>query len=150
MSSEDSSSIEDNTVDRWTLARDVGVLQVKLIVDGLRDFILVPVSLVVGIYSLMQSGRQGDNEFYNLLRVGRRSERWINLFGAADRVRAPEVERVNFPQDDIDSLVSKFEDFVVDEYKSGGVTRQAKDHLDQLLRSVNRRRKDPSSEPPAQ
>ena len=81
MSSEDSSSIEDNTVDRWTLARDVGVLQVKLIVDGLRDFILVPVSLVVGIYSLMQSGRQGDNEFYNLLRVGRRSE--------PDRARLP-------------------------------------------------------------
>ena len=150
MSSEDSSSTLDSAVDRWTLARDVGVLQVKLIVDGLRDFILVPISLVFGIYSLMQSGNRGDNEFYKLLRVGRKSERWINLFGAADRVQVPDVGRVNFPQDDIDSLVSKLEGFIVDEYKTGGVTKQAKDHLDQLLRSVNRRRKNPSSEPPAQ
>ncbi|MDH3441136.1 MAG: hypothetical protein OEM63_10310 [Gammaproteobacteria bacterium] len=150
MSSDDLSSTADDAVDRWTLTRDIGVLQVKLIVDGLRDFILVPVSIVVGIYSLMQKGRPGDNEFYNLLRVGRRSERWINLFGAADRVRAPETERVNFPQDDIDSLVKKLEDFVVDEYQSGGVTKQAKDHLDQMLSSIGRRRKRGTSEPPAQ
>lgn len=150
MSSDDLSSAPGDTVDRWTLIRDISLLQVKLIVDGLRDFILVPVSLVVGIYSLAQSGRPGDNEFYNLLRVGRRSERWINLFGAADRVQPPEIERVNFPEEDIDSLVRKLENFVVDEYKSGGVTKQAKDHLDQMLGSVSRRRKRRTSEPPPQ
>ena len=63
---------------------------------------------------------------------------------------ARRIEWVAGNLDDIDSLVSKFEDFVVDEYKSGGVTKQAKDHLDQMLRTVNRRRKKPSSEPPAQ
>lgn len=150
MSSEDLSSAPENTVDRWTLIRDIGVLQVKLIVDGLRDFILVPVSLVVGIISLVQTEKLKDNQFYSLLQVGRKTERWINLFGAADRVQVPGIERVNFPQDDIDSLVAKFEDFVVDEYKSGGVTKQAKDHLDQMLSSVNKRRKRKSSEPPPQ
>lgn len=127
--------------DRWHLIRDIAVLQVKLIVDGLRDFILVPVSLAVGIYSLIRGGDRSRNEFYELLRLGRRSERWINLFEAADRAPEPEVERVRFPDDDIDSLVTRFESFVVDEYKSGGVTKQAKDHLDQLLESVNRRRR---------
>ena len=39
----------DTELDRWTLIRDVAVLQVKLIVDGLRDFILVPISLVAGL-----------------------------------------------------------------------------------------------------
>ena len=68
-------------------------------------------------------------------------DRWINLFGAADRARVPEVERVKFPEDDIDSLVKKFEDFVVDECKSGGVTMQAKDHLGRMLNSVGRRRR---------
>lgn len=151
MSNNESAAGSDGAVDRWTLSRDIAVLQVKLIVDGLRDFILVPISLVVGIYSLVQSGKPRDNEFYDLLRVGRRSERWINLFGAADRVQAPEVERVRFPEDDIDSLVTKFEEFVVDEYKSGGVTRQAKEHLDQMLGTVGRRRRrKSSSEPPPQ
>ena len=150
MSNEDLSPAPENTVDRWTLMRDIGVLQVKLIVDGLRDFILVPVSLVVGIYSLVQTDRPEDNQFYSLLQVGRKSERWINLFGAADRVRVPGIERVNFPQDDIDSLVKRFEDFVVDEYKSGGVTKQAKDHLDQMLNTVSRRRKKSANGPPPQ
>ncbi len=48
---------------------------------------------------------------------------WVNLFGAADRARVSEVGRVKFPEDDIDSLVKKFEDFVVNEYKSDGFTR---------------------------
>ncbi|MGI9262532.1 MAG: hypothetical protein ACR2QR_10880 [Woeseiaceae bacterium] len=150
MSSNQPPAGSNAAVDRWTLSRDIAVLQVKLIVDGLRDFILVPISIVVGLYSLTQTGKPGDNEFYNLLRVGRKSERWINLFGAADRAREPDIERVNFPDDDIDSLVSKFEDFVVDEYKSGGVTKQAKEHLDQMLGSINKRRKRRSSESPPQ
>ena len=33
---------------RWDLVRDVAVLQVKLIVDGLRDLILLPASLIAG------------------------------------------------------------------------------------------------------
>lgn len=143
-------SNEPTAGDRWTLTRDIAVLQVKLIVDGLRDFILVPVSLIAGIISLFSGGRSRDNGFYRLLRIGRRSEKWINLFGAADRVKPAVEERVTFPQDDIDSLVRKLEDMVVDEYRSGGVTKQARDHLEQLLSSVRRRRRRKSSESPPQ
>ena len=32
-------------------------------------------------------------------------DRWVNLFYAADRARVQEIERVKFPEDDIDSLV---------------------------------------------
>lgn len=137
-------------VDRWTLTRDIAVLQVKLIVDGLRDFILVPISLVAGIISLFTAGDSHDNEFYRLLRIGRKSERWINLFGAADRVAVTADEGVSFPQDDIDTIVRKLEDMVVDEYRSGGVTRQARDHLEQLLTTMRKRRARKPSEPPPQ
>lgn len=133
--------------DRWNLARDIAVLQVKLIVDGLRDFILVPISLVAGLISLTRPGNASGNEFYNLLRVGRRSERWINLFGAADKVPAAAEERVRFPDADIDALVGKVESFVVDEYREGRVTRQAKEQLDQLLGGAVRRRRRRGQEP---
>lgn len=136
--------------DRWTLTRDIAVLQVKLIVDGLRDFILVPVSMIAGIISLFSRSESRDNDFYRLLRLGRRSEKWINLFGAADRVPAADDEHVNFPQEDIDSLVKRLEDIVVDEYRTGGVTRQARDHFEQLLSSARRRRKAKTSESPPQ
>ena len=57
----------------WTLIRDVAVLQVKLIVDGLRDLILVPTSLIAGIVSLSKTkdGKPGP-EFYSLVSAGKR------------------------------------------------------------------------------
>lgn len=140
MSTEPAYAPTESGPDRWTLIRDIGVLQVKLIADGLRDFILVPVSLVAGIISLIKDRDSADNEFYRLLRIGRKSERWINLFEAADRVPESSDERVRFPDDDIDALVKKVESYVVDEYQKGGVTRQARDQLDQLLKSVGRDR----------
>lgn len=124
--------------DRWTLLRDILVLQLKLVVDGLRDFILVPISLVVGVVSLVRSRDGGGNEFYELLRTGRRSERWINLFGAAERVYGPPIPEEHFATEDIDEIVNRVETFVVDEYAKGGVTRQAKDQLDRALDSLHK------------
>lgn len=123
--------------DRWTLIRDIAVLQVKLIVDGLRDFILVPVSLVTGIVSLVKSEHGTDNSFYDLLRLGKKSEHWINLFGAAEQLPTTARDYVNFPEEDIDAIVSRVENFVIDEYRKGGVTRQAKERLDKALDSLH-------------
>jgi len=124
--------------DRWTLIRDILVLQLKLVFDGLRDFILVPISLIIGIISLIKAGNAGGGEFYELLRAGRRSERWINLFGAAERVYGPPIADDRFPTEDIDEMVSRVESFVIDEYSKGGVTRQAKIQLDRALDSLHK------------
>ncbi len=124
--------------DRRTLIRDILVLQVKLVIDGLRDLILVPISLLIGFISLLRAGNATGSEFYELLRVGRRSERWIDLFGAAERVYGPPVGDDRFPAESIDDMVSRVESFVVDEYRQGGVTRQAKDQLDRALDSLHK------------
>jgi hypothetical protein len=122
----------EHDVDRWTLIRDIAVLQFKLVVDGLRDLILVPVSLVVGIISVVKGGDETNNDFYELLQLGRKSERWINLFGAAERVHGKTDDEV-LPVNDIDDMVTRVESFIVEEYKSGGVTRQAKARLDKAI-----------------
>jgi hypothetical protein len=138
MQTESQSEKAVNEPDRWVLLRDIAVLQVKLVVDGLRDFILVPVSLIAGVVSLVKSETGPDSSFYELLRLGKRSEHWINLFGAADRRSATGRERVHFPEEDIDAMVSRVETFVVDEYRKGGVTRQAKERLDKALDSLHK------------
>ena len=138
METETNSSEDGQIPDRWTLIRDILVLQLKLVVDGLRDFILVPVSLIIGIASLLKGGDSSGSQFYELLRTGRRSERWINLFGAAERVYGPSIEEDRFPTEDIDEMVSRVESFVVDEYSKGGVTRQAKNQLDRALDSLHK------------
>lgn len=125
--------------DRWTLIRDVAVLQVKLIVDGLRDLILVPASLIAGIISLFGGdGEHPGPQFYRLLGVGKQSEHWINLFGA-HRHSPDGVEREReFGTASIDDIVGRVESFVVDEYQRGGVTAQAKARLDRVLKSIQR------------
>lgn len=138
MQDENPIAIEPPAPDRWTLARDIAVLQVKLIVDGLRDFLLVPVSLIAGIVSLVKNSNEPSNEFYDLLKLGRRSERWINLFGAAEKVHGPSVNDDSILPDDIDTLVGKVESYVVDEYKKGDVPKQAKDQIDRAIESLQK------------
>ncbi len=124
---------EQDGPDRWTLIRDLAVFQVKLLFDGFRDLLLLPISFIAGIVSLVGGGEKPGPEFYDLLRIGRRSERWINLFGAAERYHGPASDDESFAVEDIDNMVSRVEAYVVDEYKSGGVTAQAKDRLDNAL-----------------
>ena len=123
---------------RWTLIRDIAVFQVKLLLDGFRDLLLVPVSLVVGIITIFKGGSRPGREFYELLRFGRHSERWINLFGAAEHWYGPSVDDEFFEAQDIDRMVTRVERFVVDEYSKGGLTTQAKERLDQALDSITR------------
>ncbi|MDX1516235.1 MAG: hypothetical protein R3288_05315 [Woeseiaceae bacterium] len=131
------SEVANGAPDRWTLIRDAAVFQVKLIVDGFRDLVLVPTSFVAALISLF-SGRDGKPgpHFYRLLGLGKQSERWIDLFAAYRH--SPWSERPDRADEDrsIDDLVRRVESFVVDEYRRGGVTAQAKSRIDRALRAI--------------
>ena len=131
-------------VERWTMLRDLGVLQVKLVVDGLRDIVLVPLSLVFGLVSIASSkdGRPGP-QFYQLLAWGRQTEVWINLFGAVKNSPEEIAPAQPFGDKDIDDVVGRLESFVVDEVKRGGVTTQAKKRLDKILDALQRKKQKP-------
>lgn len=124
-----------DSVDRWTLIRDVFAFQGKLVLDGLRDLILSPLSIVAAIYALVAGGDNPGRQFYDLLYLGRRSERWINLFGATHRVSPPD-----FYSDDgnnIDALIDRLDDVARRKYEEGGLTQNAKDAVDKALDAVN-------------
>ncbi len=127
------------TPDRWTLVRDAAVLQVKLVVDGLRDFLLVPASIIAAIVSLVngEDGKPGP-QFYRLVAFGKRTERWIDLFAASRNSPEGATEADHENEPNIDALVSRMESFVVDEYRKGGVTKQAKDQIDKALNAMQR------------
>ena len=134
---QNSSDKQAETWPYWTLIRDLGVLQVKLIVDGFRDLLLLPASIIAALISLMRSenGKPGP-EFYELLRAGKQSEQFIDLFGALRN--APDGFDVGDLKSGagMDDIVSKVESFVVDEYKRGGVTAQAKSRIDDALEKL--------------
>ncbi len=128
--------------DLRTLIRDAGVLQIKLVFDGLRDLVLVPASMVAALVSLARAhdGIAGP-QFYRLLKLGKRSEQWIDLF-AAHRNLPDENGAGNAPADtNIDDIVKRMESFVVEEYRRGGVTAQAKNRIDAALTALQRKQK---------
>ncbi len=123
----------------WTLVRDVAVLQVKLLVDGLRDLVLLPAALIVGVVSLVKSenGKPGP-QFYRLLVFGKRSERWINLFGAIENSPEKFDYADSFGNADIDDIISRVEAFVIDEHRRGGVTAQAQARIHKAIAAMQR------------
>jgi hypothetical protein len=126
--------------DRWTLIRDLFVFQAKLLVDGLRDLLLVPASMVAGIWSIVSGddGRPGP-QFYQLVSLGKQSELWIDLFKAYENAPEEVRRKHEFAVGNMDELVGRFESFVVDEYERGGVTAQAKARIDKALDAIQRR-----------
>lgn len=120
---------------RWELIRDALVFQGKLFVDGLRDMVMVPVSLVAVGLDLLGIGRNAGLHFYEAVRAGRRTEEWIDLFGAADHTLiAPPPDG----RGGLDRVVGQLESLVVEEYERGGMTRSAKESVDRALDRIRR------------
>ena len=137
MSEQDSESSTTNMSANQTLIRDVALLQFKLIVDGLRDLLLVPASLVAGLMSLL-SGNDGKpgTQFYQLVSWGKQSEHWIDLFGAL-RNAPEEMLEQQLPVDaSLDDVVSYVEAIVVKEHKEGSVSKKAKQHIEKALANI--------------
>jgi len=80
LAKDDELPLPDRT--RLRVARDIVVFQAKLLADGFRDLLLSPVSIILGLIGLLISKQPGE-PFYRLLRIGRSTEVWIDLFGDA-------------------------------------------------------------------
>src|SRR5210317_187768 len=95
---------DENTSKRGELIRNTVVFQLKLMADGFRDLVLLPVSLIAAVIGLLRGGDQPDREFQQVIQVGRDSEKWINLFGNHE---TPENSNVTVS---IDALFVKVEE----------------------------------------
>lgn len=96
----DLSAESDRDKTRLQLMLDVLVFQFKLAADGLRDVLLSPLSIIAAVMGLIAGGDDPYRYFRDLLRFGRRTEVWINLFGyrrhagTSDDLIAPIKDRV--------------------------------------------------------
>lgn len=102
------------------------VFQGKLVVDGLRDVILSPISIVAALTDLAMPGDDRGRRFYAVVKFGRRTEGWINLFGAADR------HEPDFDPQGIDAVVEELERLVRDPARREDVRERARHILQRL------------------
>jgi len=78
-----SSALEaEHHVSRRRVMRRMFLFQFKLLADGVRDLILSPLSILAVLLGLIAGNKEPDKYFNRLLRFGRRSDIWINLFDA--------------------------------------------------------------------
>ena len=73
----------------WPQLRQFVVFQVKLYVDALRDFLLSFLALGAFVLDLLLQREGEDSFFETVLRLGRRTERAINLFNHFDPSEQP-------------------------------------------------------------
>ena len=123
---------------RWEFLRDVAVFQVKLALDWLRDLLLSPISLVAALAGLLFRSDRPSRYFYDVIHLGRRTERWINLFGAGDRVPPSEAVQERASTRNIDAVIEPLEKRLAAEVERGGATATAKRAVDRALDAVKR------------
>jgi len=123
---------------RFELIRETAILQLKLVADGFRDAALIPVSLLAALLGLIRGGEDCDREFCEVIKLGRRSERWINLFG---HQRPLGVEH---PAGSMDKILSQVESVVIEQYKKGKTSNEVREAV---RKSMKKGEPPPSEEP---
>jgi hypothetical protein len=126
--------------ERWRFLRDVMVFQLKLLLDNLRDFALVPVSLVAALIDLLYRGEREGALFYKVLRWGAQSEEVIDVYSAIED-QPPGSFKVN-PAYTVDAVVARLEEVVVREYEKGGTAASIKAALDRAIDQLHRETKE--------
>lgn len=116
---------------RTELLRKSLILQFKLLVDGVRDAALIPLALVATVIGLMRGGADADREFQRVVKLGRRTERWINVFG-----HQPPLRR-NHPGGSLDGLLDRVEEVVMDQYRKGNSEEDARAAIKEVLNGTS-------------
>jgi hypothetical protein len=75
---------------RWVILRDLLIFQIKLLLDGAKDIVLSPVSLGAAAIDLFLPTDKPGERFYSVMRLGEKFDRWLSLFGAAEKASALE------------------------------------------------------------
>jgi hypothetical protein len=122
--------------ERWRFLRDVMVFQLKLLLDNLRDFALVPISLVAALIDLVYKGEREGSLFYKVLRWGAHSEEVIDVYSAIEH-QPPGSFKVK-PDYTVDAVIARLEGVVVREYEKGGTAASIKSALDRAIDQLHR------------
>jgi hypothetical protein len=125
-----------NSSPRSTLIRETAILQLKLLADGFRDAVLIPISLLATLIGLLRGGEDCDREYRRVIKLGRRSERWINLFGHQQPLG------LSHPAGSMDKILSQVESVVMDQYKKG----RSKEETRAAIRKALKKEPPPSSD----
>jgi hypothetical protein len=117
--------------DRWKFLRDVVVFQIKMLLDNVRDFALMPVSLVAALIDLVVRGEREGALFYRVLKWGSHSEEMIDVYSAIEH-----HEKGDFKVSrdyTVDGVIARLEGVLVRECEKGGTAASIKAAMDRAI-----------------
>lgn len=126
-----STSPRPNSDARWKFVRDVVVFQLKLLLDNVRDIVLMPVSLVAALIDLVLRGEREGARFYKVLRWGAHSEEVIDVYSAIEHHARGDF-KIN-PSYTVDGVIARLEGVVVREVEKGGTAASIKTAMDRAI-----------------
>ncbi|MEE2704107.1 MAG: hypothetical protein VX614_08820 [Myxococcota bacterium] len=116
---------------RWLLIRDTLVFQAKMLLEGIRDLVLVPLTLLAAGLGLARGGPEPQRYLLEVMRTARRFDRWLALFRPVEREFSQppgESERAS-----ADTYLRQLEQVLIEQHERGGITAQVKQKVDHLL-----------------
>ncbi len=133
---------------RTEVVRDTIVLQLKLIVDGLRDLALMPICFFAAVFGLIKHSERPGRYLYRVLSYGRMSEKWIGLF---DDARKDSMEPIKYQGKNFDDLIQKtqtaFESKYIDPEKKDLLVKKLDAALNEINGKLNKNKSGKSSKP---
>lgn len=123
---------------RKVFFRDAIVFHGKLLLDGLRDFLLFPVSIVMTLVDLIRRDDPPGHRFYDVLHFARETEQWIDLFEAADRAPDTDRPRPNIDAPSLDDFVDDIGQKLKDGHEKGELSASAKQTVERILEAAKK------------
>jgi hypothetical protein len=122
---------QNQSNERWKFLRDVVVFQLKMFLDNVRDFALMPISLGAALIDLVSKGEREGALFYKVLRWGSHSEDVIDVYSAIEH-----HEKGDFKVSQsytVDGVIARLEGVLVRECEKGGTAASIKAAMDRAI-----------------
>ena len=119
---------------RSEVIRDTFVLQLKLIVDGFRDLMLMPVVLIASLSGLLLHKRNPGRYMYRLLSYGKISEHWIGLF---DEATKDNLKPIDLKDNSFDELLKRTQSAIESKYINEEKKQNLINKLNKTLDDIN-------------
>lgn len=136
MSDSDANDNDSTTNQRNGFLRDAVVFQGKLLFDGLRDLVLMPVALIATVADVISREEPHGRRFYDVVHFGKQTENWINLFGAAERAPETDTPRPTMDGPSLDDFVDEFEQKLRSEHEKGDLSASAKEAFERIAEAA--------------
>ena len=107
--------------ERNVTIRDFVIFQVKLVLDGTKDGVLIVASIGAILLDILSGKGKRPRLFYSVMRLSERFDLWINLNGAMEKLERGETEDglLGTTEAGSDSLLGRIQELVQRGDKSG-------------------------------